>query len=309
MLHTLRGRKAEIPLAPRTAPMLAARLAALALLACGPAATQAADFDCVIEPREVIELRSPIEGLIERINVDRGDTVQKGQLVAQLDTSVERAAASLARHRSQMQGAVRAGESRVELTRRKYDRAEELQKRNFVTAQARDEAASDQRLASAELQDAQDNRKSAELELVRQNELIRLKTLRSPFDGVVVERLQNPGELAEAGVGRKPILKLAEIGTLYVEVILPVEAWGKVSPGMKIDVLPDIPGATAHAASVKVVDRVHDAASATFGVRLELPNPKLTLPAGVRCRASFPMLPQSGTPRAATAPADRSARK
>ncbi|MBL8481777.1 MAG: efflux RND transporter periplasmic adaptor subunit [Rhodocyclaceae bacterium] len=284
------------------------RLAALAFALGGAPGVGAADFDCVIEPRQVVELRSPIEGLIERVNVDRGDTVQKGQVVAQLDISLERAAAALARHRSQMQGAVQAGESRVELTQRKFSRAQELHQRNFVTAQARDEAASDQRLASAELQDAQDNRRSAELELSRQNELIRQKTLRSPFDGVVVERLQSPGELAEAGVGRKPILKLAEIGTLNVEVILPVEAWGKISPGMKIDVLPDIPGGTPHAASVKVVDRVHDAASATFGVRLELPNPKLALPAGVRCRAAFPMLPQTSAQRAAAA-SDRGARK
>jgi hypothetical protein len=38
---------------------------------------------------------------------------------------------------------------------------------------------------------------------------------------------------------------------------------------------------------VKLVDKVVDAASGTFGVRLELRNEKLGIPAGVRCRVKF----------------------
>jgi len=40
-------------------------------------------------------------------------------------------------------------------------------------------------------------------------------------------------------------------------------------------------------ARVTVVDRVIDAASGTFGVRLALPNPDLKLPAGLKCRVKF----------------------
>ena len=247
-----------------------------------------ADFDCVIEPRQVIELRSPIEGLIQRVNVDRGDFVAKGQELALLDTSVERAAAAIAKQRSQMEGAVRSGESRVEFTTNKSQRMQELHRQNFLSTQARDEAATEKRVAEADLRDSVDNRKLAELELIRQQEIIRLKTIRSPINGVVTERILNPGELAEAGVGRKPMLKIAEIDTLYVEVLLPVEAFGKVKPGMVIEVFPKVPADARYRATVKVIDRVLDAASGTFGVRLELPNPGRKISAGMRCKASFP---------------------
>ena len=43
-----------------------------------------------------------------------------------------------------------------------------------------------------------------------------------------------------------------------------------------------------HTARVKVVDPVIDAASGTFGVRLELPNPNYRLPAGLKCKVRFP---------------------
>ena len=246
-----------------------------------------AEFDCVVEPRQVIELRSPVEGLIEKITVDRGDFVTRGQVLVQLDAAVERASAALALQRSQLEGAVLSGQSRVEYSARKDGRQEELFKQKFVSAQARDEAATERKLAEAEYKEAVDNRKVAELEYRRQNEVLKLKTIHSPLTGVVTERLMHPGEVAEAGVGRKPILKLAEIDMLNVEVILPVEVFGKVRAGGKAEIFPDPPIGGRYEAMVKVVDRVFDAASGTFGVRLELPNRQHKLPAGMRCKAKF----------------------
>lgn len=261
--------------------LLAAAAGACVLPAC------AADFDCVIGPRQIIELRAPIEGLIEKVNVDRGDNVRRGQDLVVLDTAVDRAAAAIARHRSVMDGAIRSGESRVEFSTAKLKRQKSLEENNFVSAQAREEAVTEQQLAQSELQDAKDNRKLAELELARQNEVIRMKTIRSPIDGVVVERMLNVGEFAEAGVGRKPILRLAEIDMLYVEVLMPVEVYGQVKPGMDAQVLPEIPAGAQYTGRVKVIDRIVDAASGTFGVRLELANPQRRMPAGIRCKAQF----------------------
>lgn len=247
-----------------------------------------AEFDCLIEPRQVLELRSPIEGLIERVNVERGDYVRKGQELAVLDTRVDQVQAAIASHRAQMEGAMRSWESRGELSAKKSSRMDELHGQNFISAQMRDEAAADKRIAEAELRDAVDNRKLFGLEHQRQLEIIRLKTIRSPINGVVTERTLNPGEFAEAGVGRKPLLKLAEIDTLYVEVLLPAAAYGKVKLGNEIQVNPEIPAGSSYAAKVKVIDRVLDAASGTFGVRLELPNAQRKILGGIRCRAIFP---------------------
>ncbi len=264
------------------------RLRALALpLGLIASSAGAGEFDCVIDPRQVVEIRSPVEGVIEKLSVDRGDFVLKGQLLVQLDAAVERASAALALQRSQLEGAIRSGESRVEYSSKKHGRQEELFKQNFISAQARDEAATERRLAESELKEALDNRRVAELEHKRQTEVLRLKTIISPLTGVVMERLMHPGEVAEAGVGRKPILKIADIDVLHVEVILPVEAYGKVKVGTKAEVMPDAPVGGKYTAVVSVVDRVLDAASGTFGVRLQLPNKQRALPAGIRCRASF----------------------
>ena len=265
---------------PHLLPILAV------LLSITPSA--AGEFDCMIEPRKSVEVRAASEGLIEKIWVDRGDMVKAGQVLVTLDSGVEKAAAESARYRTTMQGKIRTGESRVEFATQKYTRRDRLASQSFISQQDRDESLTEKRLAESELIEARDDRRLAEIELRRLSEQLRLRTIKSPVDGVVVDRMLNAGELADNRDLRKPILKLADIGTLHVEALLPIEAYGKLGVGQRIDVLPETPVGGRYSASVKVVDRVMDPASGTFGVRLELPNPGLKLPAGIKCKLSLP---------------------
>jgi membrane fusion protein (multidrug efflux system) len=75
---------------------------------------------------------------------------------------------------------------------------------------------------------------------------------------------------------------------LIVVVIAPVQLFGKIKKGMKAKVIPEEPIGGHYTARVVIVDRVLDAASGTFGIRLQLPNRKYKLPAGLRCQVDFP---------------------
>jgi RND family efflux transporter MFP subunit len=288
--------------------------ALVAVLLASPAAS-AGEFDCIVEPSKSVEVRAASEGLIEKIHVDRGDLVSAGQVLVTLDSGAEREAVESARFRSTMRGRIQAGESRVEYANARHARREKLVEESFIAVQDRDEALAEKRLAEAEGIAASEERRLAEIEYRRLSEQLRLRTIRSPVSGVVVDRLLNAGELADNRDLRKPILRLADINTLHVEVLMPIDALGKVKRGQSVVVLPEPRVGGRYTATVKVVDQVHDAASGTFGVRLELPNPGLKLPAGIKCKAVFPsvgnradMLP-AAAPRPSLAPVPAAARK
>lgn len=268
-----------------TSRMVAAVRGAVALALASAGTGFAGEFDCIIEPSKTVDVRAASEGLIEKIWVDRGDMVKKDQVLVTLDSGVERAAAESARYRATMQGKIRTGQSRVEFSTTKYKRREQLASQSFISLSDRDEALTEKQLAESELLEARDERRLAEIEHRRLSEQLRLRTIKSPVDGVVVDRLLNAGELADNRDLRKPILRLADIGTLHVEVLMPIEAFGKLSPGQRVEVLPEAPVGGRYTATVTVIDRVLDAASGTFGVRLELANPALKLPAGIKCRS------------------------
>jgi RND family efflux transporter MFP subunit len=248
----------------------------------------AGEFDCVTEPSQVVEIRAAVEGLIDRIYVDRGHMVRAGQTVATLDAGLEKSNAELARFKSTMKGALQSGENRLEYAGLKATRSEQLHKERFVSAQDKDEAITEKRLAEAQLLEVRDNQRLAEIEYHRANEQLRLRTLTTPISGVVTDRFMNPGELADNRDLRRPIMKIANINVLHVETLLPLEAHRKVKPGQTATVIPEAPIGGQYQARVKVVDKVVDAASGTFGVRLELSNPKLDIPAGVKCKVVFP---------------------
>jgi len=259
-----------------------------ALLLLGAAAlVSAAEFDCVTEPSETVEIRTSVEGLIDRIYADRGQMVKAGQVLVTLDSGLEKASADLARFKATMKGSLQSGENRLDYARIKATRREQLHSDHYISAQDRDEAESERRLAESQLLESRDNQQLSEREYQRASEQLRLRTVKSPINGVVVERLMNPGEMSDNRDSKRPIMKIADITTLYVETLLPLEALGKVRPGLDAVVLPEAPVGGKFNAKVKVVDRIIDAASGTFGVRLELPNAKLEVPAGVKCRVVF----------------------
>jgi RND family efflux transporter MFP subunit len=252
-------------------------------------------YDCIIEARQSVEIRSPVEAIIESVKVQRGDLVARGQVIATLHSGPERAAHELAKSRAQTQGEIKVAEARVAITEKKLRRAEELFTQNFISANARDEAHADFQLATEDLGRTRENQKLAGQEAQRTGEVLALRTITSPFSGVVVEVMLKPGEFGATTI-KDPIMKLAEIDPLNVEVILPISLYKTVRIGQRATVAPEAPIGGSYSTTVKVVDRVIDAKSGTFGVRLELPNPKRAIPAGARCRIQFSDLDSDSGP-------------
>ena len=239
--------------------------------------------DCVIEPNKVAEVSSPVTGVIEGVMVKRGELVKKGQVVVMLESGVERATVELARVRSERDQAIKARRARLEFAQRLLQRNQELFAQKLISEQVVDEAETDVLLAELELGEFIEERKIAVLELERAQEALEIRTIRSPFDGVVVDVLAATGESIE----NRPLLKIASIDPLNVEIIAPVALFGKIKEGMKAIVKPEEPIGGKHTAKVVIVDLVLDAASGTFGIRLQLPNRKYKLPAGLRCQVDF----------------------
>jgi RND family efflux transporter MFP subunit len=245
---------------------------------------QAAEYDGVIEPFRVVKVGSSVYGILETVNVDRGDFVKKGQVLATLQSGVEKATMEAARARAEMEAGIKSKQAQLNFSVRKQQRNEQLYKKEALPFSQMDETETSRVLAEMQLQEAVENKRLAELEYKRAVEVVNRMTIRSPVNGVVVERYLSPGEYIE----NQSVLKLAQIDPLNVEVVLPVDLLPSIKVGMKARVIPEHPVGGQYTAEVKIVDQVIDAASGTLGVRLQLPNPNHRLPAGLKCKVIFP---------------------
>jgi RND family efflux transporter MFP subunit len=240
-------------------------------------------LECLIYPEATVSVSGPVEGVLDKVHVDRGDLVRTGQILATMESSVEKVAVMMAQAKSEKESALKSGQTRVEFGDRRYVRTLEMFKKELVAIKDMDEAETAKFLAEYELLDATEERRMAKLDYDRAKAILELKTIRSPLSGVVVERLLNSGEFTK----QAPIVRLAQIDPLRVEVIVPVGMFGRIRVGQTAEVYPEAPVSGTYVAKVTVVDRVIDAASGTFGVRLALPNGDLKLPAGLKCRVKF----------------------
>lgn len=212
-------------------------------------------MDCIIEPNKALDISSPVEGVVAKVLVDRGDRVSVGQILVELDTRIEQAVLSLAN-------------ARAEFANRTLSRNDNVAE--VMSSQEIDEIITDAKVAKLEAQEA-----AMRLDM---------KKIRSPIDGLIIERFRAEGEY----VSKEPVYSVININPLYVEVIAPVEAFGSAAVGQQAQVKPEAPVGGSYSALVTKVDPVIDSASGTFRIRLEIPNPGATIPSGLKCRVEFP---------------------
>ncbi len=211
---------------------------------------------CLLTPSVDARIASPVPGVLASIGVQRGDLVKEGQVLFKLRSEVE--AATLKLNRAQ-----------TEYGKRTIKRNTELYEKNLISEQEKDEIVITNHLYGYELGQTQ--------------ALLQQKTVKSPLTGVVVETFLDPGEY----VGEDAILQVVQLDPLYVEAVVPAQYLGKIKAGAVAEVTLASPLNSRHQAQVDIVDRVLDAASSTFGVRLQLKNPDYLLPAGLKCSINF----------------------
>jgi len=252
----------------------------LLLLFASAAWPETVEYEGLIEPYEVVEIGAPAEGIVAKVLVDRSSLVKRGQVLVELESSVERATLEKARTMATFDGEIDLQQAQLAFTKRVHQRVRQLA---VISTQEKDQVATEMMLTGYRLKKARENRILAELEAKKMRALLARRAIKSPISGVVMDCYVSPGEY----VNNQPLLRVAQIDPLRVEVIVPAQMFGRIIPGMPAVIFPDLPRFDEQAATVTIVDNVIDSASNTFGVRLELPNAEQRMPSGLKCLVRF----------------------
>lgn len=209
---------------------------------------------CIIEPSMRIEVSSPVEGVMENRPVKLGQQVNEGELLFSLRSDVEISAVELAK-------------IRAEFAKRHYERNEELYRDDVISIHERDQFQTEYQVAVKELQQTR--------------AILGLRSVRSPINGVVIDYFVESGEF----ITNQPVLALAALDPLKVEIVMPYESLGSVAPDSTLSIYPVEPVGGVYTANVFMIDPIIDAASGTYRIRAHIDNPNYTLPAGIECKA------------------------
>ncbi len=243
------------------------------------------NIDCVVQPGKIASLGSAVPGVLSKVHVMRSDYVAKGTVLAELESDVERASLDLANRLASLNTATRLRQLNADFGSRTLQRNQSLFQKASISKQTLDQVKTEAMIAEMQVQQERENSEVAGIEVVRAKAVLNRRTIRAPFDGAITESFKTEGEY----IADDAVLQMASLDPLHVEVVVPLSELGVVESGMTGEISMDVPGFedTTFNATVRRIDPVADAASATYGVLLELPNPDLTIPSGVRCKLDF----------------------
>jgi RND family efflux transporter MFP subunit len=238
------------------------------------------EYDGLIEPYVVVDIGASTEGIVDRITVERSSLVKKGQTLVKMESTVERAVLAKAKAMTTFGAEIGLQNTQLAFAKRTADRFQRL---DAIASFDKDQAATEIIRVKYRLEQARETRTLAQYELRKAQAVVNRCSIKSPISGVVVERYVSPGEYVDG----QPLLRVAQIDPLRVEVIVPSQIFGRIVPGMTATIVPEHPEYGEQTATVTIVDKLIDAASSTFGVRLELPNADQQMPSGLRCQVRF----------------------
>jgi RND family efflux transporter MFP subunit len=252
-------------------------------------------------PFQEVDVMAKVAGYIKNINVDVGDRVTQGQLLAVLEipemaddlaraqAGVERSQAEVARARDELQRAQSAHEiAHLSFTRLK---GVSDQRPGLVAQQEIDDAQSKDLVTDAQVSAARSGLTAAEQQVqVNMAELQKVKTLAdytrvtAPFSGVVTKRYADTGSMIQAGTASNtqamPVIRLSENSLLRLILPVPESAVPTVRIGQPVEVrVPTLnrgfPGRVA-----RFSDKV-TLATRTMDTEVDVPNPSLVLIPGM----------------------------
>lgn len=238
---------------------------------------------CLIEPERIAEVGSQVIGVADKVLVERGDTVKKGQIIATLRSEIEQANVSAATTRSKLVAEVKTAEANLELAKITEKRSVSLVDQKFISLQALDKSHAETMVAIHRLTFAKEQLNIADNELTVARAQLNLRAIRAPFDGIVADRYIWPGERVE----EKPLFRIVKTNPLRVEMVAPVALFGSIHKDDFVTITPELPNLQQLEAKVVLVDKIIDGASNTFRIRAEIDNPNFEIPSGLRCKTSF----------------------
>jgi RND family efflux transporter MFP subunit len=253
------------------------------------------------KPNQEIDVMAKVAGYVKKINVDVGDHVQEGQLLALIEvpemaddqaraqSMLNRSQAEVARTKDELERA----ESAHRIAHLSFTRLSEVakQRAGLIAQQEIDDAQSKDLQAEAQVNAAKSNIAAAEQQVqVSSADVQKLKTLfeytrvTAPFSGLVTKRYADTGSMIQAGISSStqvmPVVKLSENTLLRLIFPVPESAVPTVRVGQHVEVrVPTLnrsfPGRVA-----RFSDKV-SSATRTMDTEVDVPNPNLVLIPGM----------------------------
>ena len=240
-----------------------------------------------------VPIHAKVAGFVERVDVDRGSVVKKGQVLATLvapevETQIAEAQSKAQAVELQRSEAI----AKLSSASSTYDRLKTASATPGVVA-GNDLVVAEKNMEAAQaLVNAYEGSiKAAQASVQSLKALEKYLTITAPFDGIITERAIHPGTLVgpNSGMGTTPLLMLEQLNRLRLVVAVPESQVGGIVKNARVPfTLPAFQGETFYGVVSRIAHTL-DQKTRTMAVELDVTNPDLRLASGMYPEVLWPV--------------------
>jgi RND family efflux transporter MFP subunit len=221
-----------------------------------------------------VELHAKVSGYVDQINVDIGDRVKAGQVLAKLEVPELKAELDRAK----------AAEKRAEAD---YKDAHLVYTRLLGVDKAHPNLVAQQELDAAEAKDSTTEAAiaAAKAEVEKYQTMLAYTIITAPFDGIITHRFADPGSLIQAGTSSdtqsRPLVCLSDNYRLRLDFPVSVSYVKDIRQGDEVEIMVESLGGKPFTGIISRCTQRVDEDTRTMITEVEVPNPKLELVPGM----------------------------
>ncbi len=243
-----------------------------------------------LNPVTTVDVGSQVSGKIDKLYVDFNSQVKEGQVIAELDQSqfITRVKQNEANYKSAEASLVKTKVT-LDNTKKKYDRAMNLFEKDLISFEEKEAIETQYYSAMADIQSSEARLEQAESQLDSSKVDLTYTIIKSPIDGVVINRRVNIGQTVAATFQAPVLFQIAnDLSKMQVECSVDEADIGKVKEGQKVrftvDAFPD-ENFTGKVSQVRYAPEIIQNV-VTYTTIVEVDNPEMKLRPGMTATAS-----------------------
>ena len=227
------------------------------------------------------------EGIIENLHFDEGDRVNKGDIIARIDSKL--AELDLAR----TQAMYAEAKTRLKEAMRQRDEAAKLLDKKHIAQTSYENLISEVEINNSVV-------KRLEVEISRQQEVVRRHIVYAPFDGIITHKLVEIGQWINTD---DPLVEITELDTLRIEVPVPQFYYTRIQVGTPVRIIFDALPEQQFNAVISARVPLGTENARTFPVKIDIDNADQVLAPGMSARV-YLQLDENVTTEALLIPRD-----
>ena len=184
---------------------------------------------------ELVTVGAQVSGKIEKLYVSIGQTVKKGELIAEIDSTTQQNDVDISKARlDSYKAQLKAAEISLKVTEKQYKRTQTLKKRNAASDEDLENAEDAYETAKSRVTELESSIKETEISLSTAETNLGYTKITAPLDGTIVSIPVKQGQTINAAMDTPTIVQIADLTQMEILIEISEGDIGNIKPGVKV---------------------------------------------------------------------------